>query len=938
MTVPDEVLRVRTALAGRYAVERELGHGGMATVYLAEDLKHKRKVAIKVLRPELASLVGPQRFLREILIEARLEHPNILPLFDSGEAGGYLYYVMPYIEGESLRDRLEREAQLPLEDALYITREIATALDYAHSRHGVVHRDVKPENILLHEGRAILADFGIARAISEAGGDRVTETGHSPGTPPYMSPEQASGEITLDGRSDIYSLGCVLYEMLAGEPPFTGRTAQAVILKHISERPPSLDVVRPSMPRHVVDALETALAKVPADRFATTALFISALEAPAEHKRRRWAIGVALGALAAAAALVLWVVSSDGVQLDSNKVVVFPLVEAQGLSEQTGVGWDVALAIGAALEHTQPLKWYDGWRYLTESQRVDARLVTPELAAEISRDRSARYYIDGVVRSVGQDLAVVLRLHDVEGDSLILQETSHGTEENGAASVLGLEAVTRLLPPLVDPGRSIDLTPLTDNATGAIALWIQGERAYREAHFVSALDMYRRAVEEDSQLVFAAVKGALAATWEFSFDEASSLISYAVAHDTLIPPKYVEFAHGLAAYFDGSADTAVLRLDSALVLDSEWSEAAGALGEVYHHLIPAKARLDSLARANLEASIAADSVFAPALVHLAEYALREGRLDKAEVYVGRLRRLGPEGWIPMRLDVMSACMQVGGDRFPWDSVALESTEQVLMAAHTFAVGVSQPLCAVGGFEAVLASPEAPRREKWGAMAGLQGLLIAQGRQQEVLALLDSALAAGEPTARVLQVYDAIMGLDVGSRAEEAAEHYRGLYGEHYETASTLMRWLMGVWHLRRGEPHIAEPIVGSVIETARETGGRRDRLLADALSAHLALARGDTSDAVARLRVLRPNAPLGDLAWNLVEPLAVERLLLARLLLALGEYDEAYDVAAAFDHPIPVMYVAFVPASLLIRIEAAEASRRGEDAGRNRERFARLHR
>jgi serine/threonine protein kinase/tetratricopeptide (TPR) repeat protein len=266
--VADSLPLLTIALADRYAIERELGRGGMATVYLARDLKHHRAVAVKVLRPELAGAIGPERFLREIEIAAGLSHPHILPLFDSGSSGGQLYYVMPFVEGESLRQRLDRDRQLPIEDALRITREVGDALGYAHSV-GFVHRDIKPENILLSHNHAVVADFGIARAISAAGGEKLTGTGLSLGTPSYMSPEQAAGDSELDGRSDLYSLGCVLYEMLVGDPPFLGHSPQQILARHVLDPVPPPRTVRPAIPASLERTLLRALAKDPVDRYAT---------------------------------------------------------------------------------------------------------------------------------------------------------------------------------------------------------------------------------------------------------------------------------------------------------------------------------------------------------------------------------------------------------------------------------------------------------------------------------------------------------------------------------------------------------------------------------------------------------------------------------------------------------------------------------------------
>jgi serine/threonine-protein kinase len=276
--VPDLRERLQNGLADRYRLERELGRGGMATVFLAIDLRHERPVALKVLHPDLAAALGPERFLREIKLAARLQHPHILSVHDSGETGGLLWFTMPFVEGESLRDRLRRDRQLPVDEAIRVIKEAGQALHYAH-QHGVIHRDIKPENLLLTgDGNTEVADFGIARALSAGGEERLTETGLAVGTPAYMSPEQALAERELDARTDIYSLACVLYEMLAGETPYTGSTAQAIIAKRLTEPVPHVRTLR-DVPEAVEAAVTRALARAPADRFRTMAEFLAALDA-----------------------------------------------------------------------------------------------------------------------------------------------------------------------------------------------------------------------------------------------------------------------------------------------------------------------------------------------------------------------------------------------------------------------------------------------------------------------------------------------------------------------------------------------------------------------------------------------------------------------------------------------------------------------------------
>jgi TolB-like protein/Tfp pilus assembly protein PilF/tRNA A-37 threonylcarbamoyl transferase component Bud32 len=306
----EHIDRLNAALRGRYTIQRELGAGGMATVYLAEDLKHRRQVAIKVLRPELSATIGPERFVREIEIAANLNHPHVLPLHDSGEADGLLYYVMPFVEGESLRDRLVRDHKLSVSDAVRITDQVASALSYAHER-GVVHRDIKPENILLAGDQAIVADFGIARAVEVAGGEKLTGTGIAVGTPAYMSPEQAVGDTNVDARSDVYAMGCVVYEMVTGRAPFEGETPQALLAKHAVNTVPSLRTADSSIPLFLERAVGRALAKQPADRFQTASAFAEALTSEMVVARvggRRWprlAVSAATIVVLAAAALVL---------------------------------------------------------------------------------------------------------------------------------------------------------------------------------------------------------------------------------------------------------------------------------------------------------------------------------------------------------------------------------------------------------------------------------------------------------------------------------------------------------------------------------------------------------------------------------------------------------------------------------------------------------
>ncbi|MGW8268080.1 MAG: protein kinase domain-containing protein, partial [Longimicrobiales bacterium] len=824
-----------------------------------------------------------------------------------------------------------------------LTTEVAEALDYAHSE-GIVHRDIKPENVLISKGHAIVMDFGIATALTEAGEESLTRTGLSVGTPSYMSPEQAKADPNLDHRSDIYSLACVLYEMLAGEPPFSGVSPQAVMSRHIQERPPSVSTVRPSVPPAVEVAIERALQKVPADRFSTALEFSRALTSelpvPARPVRVRRGVGTALLTIALALVSVVaikpikqWVL--PGSALDPNRVVAFPLTTTGPDAAERDLGWRVALAIGTAMEHAQPLRFIDGADWLTQELIADPRLMTPEEEKRIARDRRARYFTSGVVRSGADSVAVVLRLFDVLGDTLIQQETASGSTRETNAETLGLAAVSRLLPSILATGRDVDFSALTDRVPGAIALTIAGTQQYRNGRYEEAYDLYRRAVEEDTLLAFAAVMAAQAAGWINRYNEAEELAAAALAHENLLPPKYRRFIRGWDHFLHGRADSASSYLRGALEIDPEWPEGLTALGEVYYHLLPSEAPLDSLAQATFERSLDRDTMMGPALVHLAEIALRKGDVVKADPLIRRLESVRADpSWI-RQLEAMRACVQEGVDGFDWEGLARDSPGVALLASRSLAVAGSQPECAEKGLRAVLASAEA-HRSHWGALFTLQSTLLAQGRTQEAYALLDSAQTAGSRGVFSLYLSDAIAGWPLADKADEARGIARTAAGPGYPGLGSAHQWLLGQWAARSGRTEELREVIRGLSEEAETATSSTARTALEALGGHLSLAEGDTAAAMNTLEGLSSDVRPSVLTWDLVGHLAAENLPLAELLLAEGRHREAWTVASIFDHPGPVLFLVFLPRSLEIRAQAAEALGREGPAREFRRRLAAL--
>ncbi len=919
----EQADRLSRALSGRYGIERELGSGGTATVYLAHDAKHNRKVALKVLRQELSSAIAAERFLREIEIEGQLHHPHILPLYDSDQVDGFLFYVMPYIEGETLRHRIDREGPLEFEEALKLTDEIADALDHAHSM-GFVHRDLKPENILLDAGHAVLADFGLARAIDVAVTDRLTATGLAVGTPRYMSPEQASDADRIDGRTDVYSLACVVYEMLSGEPPFYGSTPQALVRRHIHEPPPSISVIRPGLPPAVDRALKKALQKIPADRYASASKFAAALRSEdREHLWRaptRKRLAVLVGGLAAAGvALTLVAFPPVSVELDPRKIVVFPVSDARGAAVQGAVTNDVARALWAELNATEFFRAVDGWSHLDSSRLTGERPVTEGHAISLAKRQRARYAV--IPRFTGENASrLMLDVHDLVGDSMLQRSVLVDAEAD--AWPIGLAAARELLPVHV-PGSAVgDVGSLRGRSVRAITEFLRAEEAYRNARFEEALRHYSSAVEHDSTFALAALRGAQAASWNLRRDVSARLVAVALRDSLALSPHYRAFARGLEDYIKGEADSAIKHYEQALGFDRYWAEAWMGLGEVFTHLLPRRVDVAERAAEAFEQVSRLDPEFAPVRYHRLEIALRRGDVAAVNNLLPRFEASNPDSHELRQTRLMVRCVTRSPTRVDWRRAVLESPNVVIDAARSMAAGAGQPACAEAAWRAVLeydtaaATSNAGFARAWAGIWGLQSLLLTQGRYRELRTLLDSAAQQLIDT-RIFIFLDAFVDPEFQAEAESLAAN---LWPTHRDESWSATLWAFGVWEARRGSADRARAIVAELERRAGEKGSSEDSLLAALVDVHAQLAARAGDPPIERLRLLlSPRGGPGDIQWELWASRANERLALAQLYLERQEFREALQVAANFDSPQPVIYPLYLSASLVIRLQAADA-------------------
>jgi serine/threonine-protein kinase len=625
--VPEIVERLRVELSDRYAIDKEIGSGGMAHVLLAQDLKHRRQVAIKVLRPDIGSAVASERFLREIEIAAKLTHPHVLPVYDSGTAGGLLYYVMPFVEGESLRDRLKRDRRIPIQEALRITTEVADALAYAHER-GVVHRDIKPENILVSAGHAVVSDFGIARAISVAAGDTLTATGIAIGTVHYMSPEQAVGDHNIDGRSDIYSLGCVLYEMLAGEPPFAAPTPQAVMARRFAEPSPTVSGLRPDVPPDVERALTTAMARDPDDRFATAEQFVTALSQAsasvsaetmragrvpiARRAASRARLAVAGGTVAMiAVALVLWRGgTTQRSALSANRIAVLPFT-VHGASQVSYLREGIVDLLSRNLEGAEDV------------QCIDPGTVTLAVRHDGASDAIDAGTGRKIVRKLGAG-AFVLGSVNVSGRRMRIQAALYDASEDGATSARSsVEGDTAELLPLVDrlaaellvarrPRATqslIQTAALTTHSLPALKLFLNSEQDLRAGKLDSAIAGFQRAIAEDSTFTLAYYRLAIAAGWRERHVLSTEAVTMGLAVRGRLTERDQRLMTAYASFRRGAAGEAERQYRAILEDFPDDLEAEFQLGDVLFQYNPLRGRRRDEARPMHDRVLAQDPGF-----------------------------------------------------------------------------------------------------------------------------------------------------------------------------------------------------------------------------------------------------------------------------------------------------------------------------------------
>ncbi len=943
-------------LGGRYEIVREAGRGGMATVWLALRRTDGARMALKVLRLSVARALGTERFLREIRIATHVHAPTLMPLEESGEVDGMLYYVMPFAEGGTLRQRLDTARQLTVEDATRIARQLASGVAALHAN-GFVHRDIKPENVLLDsDGSARVADYGIARALFSAATDLHTSSGIVLGTASYMSPEQAGGE-SIDGRSDVYAIGCVLYEMLAGTPPFQGASTMAVIARHMNEAPPPLRIVRPMVSPALDAVVSQALAKVPADRFPNATAMMRALDAialappytaaipPSARKRGVWAYAGGAALMLLLLGVVLWMLR--GPALDPNRVVVMPFTETD--RSRSTEGDNLAMLIGSALERTESSQWLDGMSLMTDRERTQVRAISVERTRTVARKAGARYVVDGIILRRRDSVSVAIQLVDAK-DGTVLRRASSSAPDSLSISDIALRSMVQVLTALNGLAQVVDVSGLVGHDAAAVDSWLRGERALRLMQMDSAFRLLERAVAQDSTLAPAAFRAAIAASWTTHPDTALSLVRLALRHTDALATRQRPLAAALERFLSGRADDAVIALRAALAPSSETADAWMLAGEIQLHLLPTIG-IDSLARRAIpppvdwpyesfarDAFLRArmiDSTFTPPLMHLAEIAARRGDLAALTRYTARTLRPASDSAFANRMQLTARCLRGGVADVNWTKEARRDARAIFSVGAMLQSAGSIPArrCAVAAFSAILATEPTQGDEYWSSLLGLHTMLVAQGEVRRAIAIVDSALDNGLTQAVGLFVIDRAAGIDVAGRGAGFLQQLN----TSIDSRGPPSLWLLALDASRAADAPQLRTIHALLVAKARApTATRLDSLMQRTVAAYLAVAQHDTARAMSQLERLVPTAAHGAVEMSLWEALAAERLLYARLLLARGQFADAHRVSSTFDQPSVFMHQLYLPASLEIRIAAAHALADRAHESQSRARLASL--
>ena len=806
-----------------------------------------------------------------------------------------------------------------------------------------MHRDIKPENILLTGERVQVADFGIAHAISAAGHDRLTSAGVAIGTPAYMSPEQATSHDDIDGRADVYSLGCLFFEMLSGQPPFTGATPQAVMARHVGEPPPSLTLVRPTLGPAIGALIARTLAKIPADR-PDAAQFLTDLHRAVAHPEamrptrsrriRRGAAGLlAVGGIAAAAYLVA---GRNALPIDPNAVVGFPLATVGGTVDPTD-GELVALWIGTALEHTEPLRWSAGWKELEAEGRIDPSRLPMREARRTARQMGARWYIDGDLLPVDSTLTVTLRLHDITTGA-VRQESARGTIRNGTiptATTLALQAVIPLLESLVGPTRHVELASLSGREPGAIAIWLQGEQQKRAARFEEALTSYRRALAIDSTLAVAASTAAGIVLWTTeAHAQADSFARLALRHGEGLPPKNLAFTRGIVQFVARDGDAAVASFTAAVTADPRWAEGWMMLGDSYYHLLPTVDNRDSLATAAFRRSVDLDPGFSPALIHLTELTLQRGDTVAGKRLLEDFRAVSGDPSRERELELLLACQRPVAPSIDWAGAARAMPLRVLVIVRLLGAAAARPECAAAAATAILAVPadSIESSHRWAALMWLHHWAIARGDLDSARTLIDSGAVYVAPAAEGLRFLDALeLGIDTAQVVP-----YIEYFSDPIDSAQGVsFLWYRGRLEAMRGDTHALHRVIAR-LERMPPDSARISALALAGLRAHAALLDADTAAAIAQLSA--PIQPAEDVAWTMWQSGAAGQVLLAKLLLATGDAEGAARVARGLDGIQSVLYLMHLPEAWTIRLAAAEQLGDGATAERFRTKLRQLRR